>query len=487
MTELDRRNFLRRLGGAVVAPSLVGLAAVYGGASNPVVAATTRNFLPRAGRGDGGYGDLFVAADAAELLVPQRFTVARLSATLAPSQAHPEFIVPQAFDGMAAFPLPNGNVRLIRNHEISDPSSRATPLAPNAYDEKAGGGTSSLEVRIRRGADGGVAGVELLDEYISLSGTLVNCAGGPTPWGSWLTCEETTQGAPQGRLADHGYIFEVHASATGPVDPVPLKAMGRFVHEAVAVDPATGFVYETEDYRYNPDNREQQPGSGFYRFIPNENGRLQAGGRLQMLAVRDRPGYDTTRGQQAGTVLPVHWVDIPDPDPAHAATDPSAVFRQGLAAGGAIFQRLEGCWYGDGSVFFNSTSGGDARAGQVWQYRPVGSPQAQRDGDAGELILVFESPSRAVLDSPDNLCVSPRGGLVLCEDGAGVQFIRGLTTRGQIFDLVQTNGELPEFCGATFSPDGDVLFFNIQGSTSSIGRAMGGTYAMWGPWEEGAL
>lgn len=494
MTHVDRRSFLTRVarlgGGAIFAPSLAGLAAcndLHGSSRGDSVAA----------QGSGGYGALRLSPDCPELSIPAGFTCVRLSQTRARSLANPDFTVPQAFDGMAAFPLPGGRIRLIRNHEIRDPAATAVPLASNAYDSRAGAGTSSLTVMVERTRAGRPAEVQVREEFVSLSGTHVNCAGGPTPWGSWLSCEETTEGEPVvrtatgvllgGREKSHGYVFEVPVDARGPVEPVPLKALGRFVHEAVAVDPATAFVYETEDIRLDRNNTEANPGSGFYRFIPEAPGRLREGGRLQMLAVRGRPRHDTTHGQRPGTVLPVEWVDIDDPDPDEAGTNPNLVFLQGLEKGGAIFQRLEGCWYGDGSIFFNSTSGGDAGAGQVWQYRPGGTPQEQRRAETGQLILVFESPSRAVLDSPDNLCVSPRGGLVICEDGGGVQFIRGLTREGRIFDFVRTNGQLPEFCGATFSPDGDVLFFNIQGSTSAAGTATGGTYAIWGPWERGAL
>src|SRR5690606_31054741 len=134
-----------------------------------------------------------------------------------------------------------------------------------------------------------------------------------------------------------------------------------------------------------------------------------------------------SRGQTPGVALPVHWVDIDDPDPADANRRRDAVLQQGLARGGAIFNRLEGCWYGHGAIYFNATAGGDAGAGQVWQYRPTSR-------DTGELTLVFESPSRDVLNSPDNICTSPRGGLVICEDPSGAPFIRGLSAAGEIFD-----------------------------------------------------
>ncbi|MGH7504991.1 MAG: alkaline phosphatase PhoX, partial [Longimicrobiales bacterium] len=153
--------------------------------------------------------------------------------------------------------------------------------------------------------------------------------------------------------------------------------------------------------------------------------------------------------------------------------------------GAAIFHRLEGCFHGDDSVYFNATHGGDANAGQVWRFQPDGD-------DGGELTLVFESPSRDVLDSPDNLCVSPRGGLVICEDGADDQFVRGLTPEGDVVDLVrapETEGQPgpTEFAGSCFSPDGNVLFFNQQGSRSRDGTVAGSTFALFGDWSRGGV
>jgi secreted PhoX family phosphatase len=457
---MDRRSFLGVAAGALLAPSVEGLVA-------RAHAAALRADLARltAGPGQGGYGPLVSAGP--HLALPRGFTYEVFGVEGTPMTGGAP--TPRAHDGMAAFALPNGNVRLVRNHEDAEAAATARAFgdAAKAYDVRAGGGTTSLEVRVRR--DGSR---EVVREFVSLGGTLRNCAGGPTPWGSWLTCEETVEGTgPAGRARDHGYVFEVPARAEEQVPAEPLKAMGRFVHEAVAVDPRTGIVYETED----------KTTSGFYRFIPARKGKLSEGGRLQMLAVRDRPGYQTSTGQAQGTRLPVTWVDIPDPDPAGAEADSLAVYKQGVERGGATFSRLEGAWWADDSVYFHATSGGDARLGQVWRYTPG------EGGGGGELALVFESTSPEVLNAPDNITVSPRGGIVICEDNATSR-LRGLTRDGRIFELAHNIRDGREFAGACFGPDGKTLFVNTQGDTAPGGRGrLGRTYAIWGPWERGAL
>jgi secreted PhoX family phosphatase len=371
-------------------------------------------------------------------------------------------VTPGAHDGMAAFQISNRRVRLVRNHEVGEgPNAFAAGID---YDANAGGGTTTVEFDTRR--------AEVVKSWASISGTVRNCAGGPTPWGSWLTCEETTIGpaANNDLIKNHGYIFDV--PAWGTADPVALKAMGRFSHEAVAVDPWTGIVYETEDAGST---------SGLYRFLPRSRRSLRHGGKLQMLGIEDAPQFDT-RTNQTGEWMKAVWYDVDNPDPDFAAGEDS-VFQQGFDQGAARFARLEGAWYGDGSVYIVSTSGGNVGQGQIWEYRP------RRD----KLRLLFESPSAEILNAPDNLCVSPRGGLVLCEDGGGTEFVHGLTTDGVIFKFAQNNVDLrnnpvngfasdfrgSEFAGACYSPDGDWLFFNIQ--------SPGITFAVTGPWRRGAL
>jgi uncharacterized protein len=455
---IDRRSFLKSgLAGAAT----IGLAGLL---ARPSLA---KSALERgSANDDGGYGALQPTPtnNTGEVLLalPAGFSYNVFGRT--GSSMTDGAPTPAAHDGMAAFQV-HGKIRLVRNHEVRTAPGKSIGPGDLSYDPTAGGGTTTLEVDpVTR---------ELVRDWISLSGTLVNCAGGPTPWGSWITCEETVAGLKPGQVyhqsdeqatyaRNHGYCFEVSALEDGVQHVQPLKEMGRFVHEAIAVDPSTGIVYLTEDTRT----------AGFYRYIPNVPGRLAEGGKLQMMRVKGQPNYDTRTGQTAMKPIPVEWVDIQNPDPAEATEKPLAVYEQGIADGCAIFARLEGAWYGNGNIYIDSTSGGDQRLGQIFRYRPMGDA-------GGELTLLFESPNKDVLNAPDNLCISPRGGMAICEDGSGPQHVRGLTQDGRIFDFARNVASNGEFAGACFSPDGNTLFVNIQ--------SPGMTFAIWGPWERGSF
>ena len=470
MSRLSRRSFIRH-SAVTFGAMTVGAVALQGLIARRSRAMVDGHAHLLAPRGEGGYGPLspVPAQNTGETLLelPPKFAYTAFGKKGGiMSDGHP---TPPAHDGMAAFPA-DGMVRLLRNHEINTGRPvEAMGDRASAYDPTAPGGVTTLIVDPRTR--------ELVRDFVSVGGTLHNCAGGPTPWGSWITCEETTMGKDRffsprwlqylgGYDREHGYCFEVPADAEESVPAEPLTRMGRFVHEAVAVDPASGIVYETED---------QNP-SGFYQYIPDYPGQLARGGNLRMLAVRDRPGYDTRTGQTMGTSLPVTWVDIEDPDPEGAGLDRNLVHKEGADKGGAAFDRLEGCWYGNGRIFFTATRGGDERLGQVWEYRP-------ESADEGVLTLLFESPDPSLMAAPDNVSVSPRGGLIVCEDNRdGIQHIRGLTKDGRIFDVARDVAGIAyrgEFAGAIFSPDGETLFVNMQ--------RPGLTYAIWGPWREGAV
>lgn len=446
----SRRSFLRLTGAAAFAA--------------PLHALRSRLEIGLAAQAELGYGPIRPVKDATTglplLELPEGFRYLTIGWTGDPMDEGRR--TPPLHDGMAAFPGDNGQVILVRNHEIAAGPAFGNP----AYDAQAGGGTTTIVFD--------PDAERVVKMRPSLSGTMRNCAGGPTPWGSWLTCEESVAG-PRDRNplpVQHGYIFEV--PSRGDARPEPIRSMGCFVHEAIAVDPRTGIVYETQD-------RAQ---AGLYRFVPTTPGRLAAGGRLQMLAVDGRPRFDTSRGQRSGAAYDIGWVDIPEPDRAHAGTgnDGLGVLQQGLDRGGAIFSRLEGAEFGDGRLYITATDGGEARMGQVWEI----DPERER------MRLLFESPGANVLDMPDNLCLSPRGGLVICEDGRSVASVHGLTREGRIFRFARNNVTLAgehngitgdftgsEFAGATYSPDGRWLFVNTQ--------SPGITFAVTGPWASGGL
>ena len=469
---MNRRDFVRSSVGALAGAALSG----------PLVDALTARMAAGAPMGAArGYGPVRpkrpISAvgvdDTVEwLALPPAFSYAIFGVSRTTmTDGHP---TPYAHDGMGSFTGPRGRIRLVRNHEVVDSAGIVGPLSDeNAYDDQAGAGTTTLEIEFD---PDGIP--EVVRDFVSLSGTFNNCAGGVTPWGSWLSCEEAFVGAPEGFAKKHGYVFEVPADATGPVDPVPLTALGRFEHEAVAVDPDTKVIYETED----------SDDSGFYRFVPRRwrGGRPSLDdGRLQMLKVIGEDGYDTRTDQKVGRALRCEWVDIDEPDP----DDAKGVFEQGQSKGGAIFRRLEGCSFDNGTVYFVATDGGDAQQGQVWTYRA-------RNRKDGWLTLLYESKDAAVLTFPDNVGITPRGGILLCEDssykppGSDIpeQRLQGLTRDGDVFELARNLVDPAEWAGPCWSPDGNHLFVNSFGNSLSIdGGHTSRTYAIWGPWERGSL
>ncbi len=405
-------------------------------------------------------------------------------------------LVPAAHDGMAAFPGPDEDtVILVRNHELDETSGASAfgekcerlskVPAASLYDAGDGqrilgmGGTTTLVYDLRRR--------KLLRHHLSLAGTLRNCAGGTTPWGSWLSCEETVVRSKEGKEGalqnDHGYVFEVPANGQGLAPPVPLKAMGRFNHEAAAVDARSGVVYLTEDR-----------GDGLlYRFVPSVKGRLAAGGRLEVLAVIGSKGLATSnRDLQAvsrGKKLEVNWVGLED------TSSPKDDLRvQGREKGAAVFARGEGLIAGPEGIYFSCTSGGKNSRGQVFRYVP--SPAEGTPGEArspGTLELYAEPDDENLLDMPDNITNFPGGGILACEDGPGENRLVGLRPDGTTFVLARTT--ISELTGVTFAPGRKIraekpprrdreesavaandttLFVNIQG--------YGATFAITGPW-----
>lgn len=384
--------------------------------------------------------------------------------------------VPHAHDGMAAFPGEDGRIILVCNHELgpenieqnafgTDPAAMPDFVRDRIYDAGLGrtpgnGGTTTTVYNPATG--------ETERQHLSLVGTEYNCAGGPTPWRSWLSCEEAFRlpGKTDAyhRERAHGYVFEVSADATGLVEARPITAMGRFEHEAAAVHVKSGIVYMTEDWE----------DSLFYRFIPDEPGNLHAGGQLQALATgkRSLATDNHTRGKAIDLHddLPVHWVDLDDVD-----SDRNDLRLRGAELGAATFRRGEGlCAAGD-DFYFTATTGGPAALGQVFRYRssPVEGTPAERE-QPGLLRLVAEADAASLLRHADNVVMGPGGDVMICEDTATHCGIVGMGPDGMQYAVADNAYSDSELAGACFSPDRKTLFVNIQ--------YPGMTLAITGPW-----
>lgn len=367
-------------------------------------------------------------------------------------------VVPDRADGMACFQKDDERVVLIRNHEllpehgnIHDEKNLAR-FSKYAYDVDANGiplpgGTSHIVYNLKT--------KQVETQFMSLIGTVRNCAGGATPWGSWLTCEESLLGATDNNKEEHGYVFEVPADASSMIEAEPLKAMGRFNHEAACVDPGSGIVYLTEDR-----------GDGLlYRFLPNTKGKLMNGGVLQALAIEKTPKFDTRNWSQSdmaiGTKFNCTWVDLDNVE------SPNDDLRyQGFEKGAALFARGEGIIFGEEEFFFCCTNGGAKKLGQIMRYSPT--------DDSLELFL--ESTSPVDFNYGDNVCIAPNSHLIVCEDQyteVKNNHIKGVKKDGTTYDLARIRLQT-ESAGVCFSPDNTTLFVNLYSPTMTL--------AISGPW-----
>jgi secreted PhoX family phosphatase len=431
--------------------------AATGSLGSVILAASPAAARQRRCRGFSGFGEL-VADPAGILDLPAGFQYRILSSSGEPLSDGGR--VPSSHDGMGAFSAGGFGTWLVRNHELNPDDVLEDSLTPVAaldgvtYDPAASGGTTTLLVSRSR---------ELIRHGISLAGTLDNCGGGPSPWRSWLSCEETLEELDK----PHGYIFEVDPWRGG--NPEPIIAMGRFEHEAVSFD-RRGRAYLTED--------ADTPLGCIYRFLPDAplggRGSLHRGGRLEALAVIGADP-DLSVVTEPGTRLPVRWLPVPNPNPLGTET---SVREQALALGATPIKKAEGTWRGeDDNIWFVSSYGGGplaedpadvtavAHAGQIWRYDPR--------SEQIELIVSFAPGSP--YDGPDNITAGPHGFAVACTDGEDDQYLVGIDDVGNTFPVAHNAGTDDEFAGATFSPDGTTLFANIQGEPAF-------TLAIWGPW-----
>ncbi|QCB22490.1 alkaline phosphatase PhoX [Streptomyces sp. SS52] len=381
---MERRTLLRT---AVVGGSAVLGGALWRGAAHAAPAQP----------GSGPYGALG-APDANGIRLPAGFT-SRVIARSGQKVAGTSYTWHNAPDGGACYADGTGWI-YVSNSEIN-PSGGASAVKFSST------GTITSAYRV-------------------LSGTRQNCAGGRTPWNTWLSCEEV----------DRGYVYET--DPWGVKAAVRRDAMGRFKHEAAAADPVREAVYLTEDVS----------DGCFYRFRPTTWGDLSAG-TLEVLVAG------------AGTSGPVTWAKVPDPSGATAT--------RYQVSGAKRFNGGEGCYYADDTCWF--TTKGDNR---VWQY----------DAAARTIELAYDdslvTSGTAPLTGVDNVTGSSSGDLFVAEDG-GTMEICVITPSDVIAPFLRVDGQSgSEITGPAFSPDGNRLYFSSQRGTS--GSSSGGiTYEVRGP------
>lgn len=420
MSKLGRRHFLKR-GGAVAAASSLPLSLAF---SKQAKAANPWGPLAEQNPGD-------------PMAVPPGFTVTVLQSSGAAMSDG--YRVPTFPDGMAAFSGAHANeVVLMRNHEIRLPDDGVLggdPEPPEMYQPGIYGSVTRLVVD--------TSDMSLVSSNLVLLGSSTNCAGGPSPWG-WLSCEETT-------AENHGYVFLCDATAETIQMPNRIDGYGRFKHEAVAIDPSNNQAYLTED----------EGDSALYRFVPSGSDPFT--GELQAMRVVGMDNFDMDTLDVDDTPLEIDWVTIAD-----ASDDP---YSQAAAQGAARITRGEGIWFHEGAVYVCSTTGGAIGKGQI--FRVI-------DDASGRTVECLANSSDVdVLDMPDNICVHPTNGQVfMAEDGDAPQYLRYIDAEGNVCDFAENIADDGELCGVCFSPDGRVLFVNLQ--------TAGLTVAIEGPFDPNA-
>lgn len=337
-----------------------------------------------------------------KMMVPRGFSVREVARTGQRAYAGSDYVWHGLPDGGATFPMEDGGWVYASNAEM-------------------GGWRQGGVGALRFNAQG-----DVIDSYSICTGTSKNCAGGPTPWGTWLTCEEI----------DEGLVYE--CDPTGRQLAVPAPALGMFKHEAAAVDPVYRHIYLTEDTE----------DGNFYRFVPDnypDGGRADLSkGRLEVAVVS---GIDPLQTR------PVAWKTVPNPLPRLGGDDPErreAPTRLQVP-GATSFNGGEGCWYHEGLVYF--TTKGDNR---VWVL----------DTHASTLDLIYDKHTDQAfnpgIDDVDNIVVSAGGDVLVAEDGDEMRLVV-VGADVTPFELVNVIGQRDsEICGPAFSPDGERLYFSSQ-------------------------